>query len=63
MMPRGGSERFRERRALGFGYDLRAVLELKRAVDIPADHLMRLWGMTLWPTCSHTMLGAVKSRD
>lgn len=63
MMPRRGSERFRERRALEFGCDLRVVLELKRAVDIPADHLMCLWDMVLWPTCSHTMLGATKSRD
>lgn len=67
MMPGIGGERFRVRRVLGFGYGRRAVLEPKGAVDIPADHLLLelggLWALALWPTCSHTMMGVVKSRD
>lgn len=50
MMPGIGGERFRERRALGFGYGQKAVLKLKETVDIPVDHLvlkLGLWALAL----------------
>lgn len=46
---------------------LGAVLEAMGAADILADHLVSelggLWVLALVPTCSHTMVGAVQSRD
>lgn len=64
-MPGIGGESFRERRALGFGYGQGAVLEPKGADDVPADHLVLepggIWVLALWPTCSHTLVCALKS--
>lgn len=64
---RNSRKETQRKESLGIWVWLGAVLEAMGAADILADHLVSelggLWVLALVPTCSHTMVGAVQSRD